>query len=156
MINEDALKHSYAQFKETGYTDDYETFKNLLATNNDALEHAFNMFKETGYTDGMDTFKGMMLGDGTTEEEVVVEGDSESPKKKDSTESSLEDGTSDSEGLSELPENWDELSVEERRKAMSASLGIDPNAPNPFDEPILLTLVHSIIVRLMLKVLKLQ
>ncbi len=113
MINEDAIKHSYSQFQGTGYTDDYETFKELLSTNEEALQHAFSMFEETGYTDGIDSFRGMVVG-GTEE---VVTGDDESPKKKDSTDSSSDDGTLDSEearpiATDGLPE-VEELDLEE-------------------------------------------
>ena len=85
-MNDQALKDSYQQFTDTGYSGSLEDFKTLLSSNEDARNDAHKLFSSSGYDGSIEDF-GTLVG-------------INAPKKKDSTDLSSDDSA------------WDSLSID--------------------------------------------
>tara|TARA_R110000803_G_scaffold56959_4_gene114684 strand:- start:2167 stop:11805 length:9639 start_codon:yes stop_codon:yes gene_type:complete len=80
-MNEEAIKDAYDLFVSTGYRQTIEEFKVLLHNEDGAVTDAYKLFVSTGYRQSKEDFKNLM-GVGIVEP----------VKKKDTTDSTLEDG----------------------------------------------------------------
>ena len=76
-MNEEALRVLYELAMGDGYTDPYESFKDLMATNEEAVRMMYSHAQKDGYTDPYESFK-------------VLVGYQDPTKKKDATVSDSE------------------------------------------------------------------
>jgi len=81
-MNEQAFNDLYEVFVNTGYRGAKADFKNLMSTNSDAFNEGFGEFTSTGYNGDADAFAALI-------------GVTNPLKKKDTSESLLEDGGSE-------------------------------------------------------------
>ena len=121
-MNEKAIQDAYKLFKGSGYSKSIDEFKELIKTNENALSDAYKLFSNSGYSKSIDDFK-------------VLMGVTTPSKKKDTTESSLEDGSL------VLPESYSEQDPlltpyltperEEFLRAVAEEQGVEYVPPKP-------------------------
>src|SRR6056300_1457777 len=121
-MNEKAIQDAYKLFKGSGYSKSIDEFKELIKTNENALSDAYKLFSNSGYSKSIDDFK-------------VLMGVTTPSRKKDTTESSLEDGSL------VLPESYSEQDPlltpyltperEEFLRAVAEEQGVEYVPPKP-------------------------
>ena len=101
-MNEEALQQLYTLAQGEGYSKSFDEFKTLMGSNEDALNNMYSVSQGEGYKNSIDNFK-VLVGFGISEvaQEVKDEFNKDplrdALKKKDVSESVLEDGLSASQ-----------------------------------------------------------